>query len=115
MGIIAVDLTSPFSGEAILGDRIRMSELTLDSGVFIRSVGTRGSLGGLSRKTADIVKVFDAAGKDIIFIETVGVGQSEIDIAKTADTTIVVLVPVLGDDIQAIKAGIRNRRYFCGE
>lgn len=106
VGIIAVDPTSPFSGGAILGDRIRMNELTLDEGVFIRSMGTRGSLGGLSRKTAEAVKILDAAGKDVIFIETVGVGQSEVDVIKAADTTIVVLVPGLGDDIQAIKAGI---------
>lgn len=106
VGIIAVDPTSPFSGGAILGDRIRMNELTLDEGVFIRSMGTRGSLGGLSRKTAEAVKIMDAAGKDIVFIETVGVGQSEVDVIKAADTTIVVLVPGLGDDIQAIKAGI---------
>ncbi|MCE5285398.1 MAG: methylmalonyl Co-A mutase-associated GTPase MeaB [Pelosinus sp.] len=106
IGIIAIDPTSPFSGGAILGDRIRMSELTLDEGIFIRSMGTRGSLGGLSRKTADAIKLMDAAGKDIILVETVGVGQSEVDIVKTADTTIVVMVPGLGDDIQAIKAGI---------
>lgn len=106
VGIIAVDPTSPFSGGAILGDRIRMNELTLDEGVFIRSMGTRGSLGGLSRKTADAVKIMDASGKDVIFIETVGVGQSEVDIVSAADTTLVVLVPGLGDDIQAIKAGI---------
>jgi LAO/AO transport system kinase len=106
VGIIAVDPTSPFSGGAILGDRIRMNELTMDEGVFIRSMGTRGSLGGLSLKTSDVAKIMDAAGKDIIFIETVGVGQSEVDIVKAADTTVVVLVPGLGDDIQAIKAGI---------
>ena len=106
VGIIAVDPSSPFSGGAILGDRIRMNELTMDEGVFIRSMATRGSLGGMSRKTAEAVKVLDAAGKDIIFIETVGVGQSEVDIVKAADTTLVVLVPGLGDDIQAIKAGI---------
>lgn len=106
VGIIAVDPTSPFSGGAILGDRIRMNELTLDEGVFIRSMGTRGSLGGLSRKTAEAVKILDASGKDVIFIETVGVGQSEVDIVKAADTTMVILVPGLGDDIQAIKAGI---------
>lgn len=106
VGIVAVDPTSPFSGGAILGDRIRMNELTLDEGVFIRSMGTRGSLGGLSRKTADVVKILDAFGKDVVFIETVGVGQSEVDVIKAADTTIVVLVPGLGDDIQAIKAGI---------
>ncbi|SDE73800.1 methylmalonyl Co-A mutase-associated GTPase MeaB [Sporomusa acidovorans] len=106
VGIIAVDPTSPFSGGAILGDRIRMNELTLDEGVFIRSMGTRGSLGGLSRKTAEAVKILDASGKDVIFVETVGVGQSEVDVIKAADTTVVVLVPGLGDDIQAIKAGI---------
>lgn len=106
VGIIAVDPTSPFSGGAILGDRIRMNDLTLDEGVFIRSMGTRGSLGGLSHKTAETAKIMDASGKDVIFIETVGVGQSEVDIVKAADTTIVVLVPGMGDDIQAIKAGI---------
>lgn len=106
VGIVAIDPTSPFSGGAILGDRIRMNDLTMDEGVFIRSMGTRGSLGGLSHKTADAVKVLDAFGKDVIFIETVGVGQSEVDIVKAADTTLVVLVPGLGDDIQAIKAGI---------
>jgi LAO/AO transport system kinase len=106
VGIIAVDPSSPFSGGAILGDRIRMNELTMDDGVFIRSMATRGSLGGMSRKTAEVVKILDAAGKDIVIIETVGVGQSEVDIVKTADTTLVVLVPGLGDDIQAIKAGI---------
>ena len=106
VGIIAVDPSSPFTGGAILGDRIRMNELTMDEGVFIRSMATRGSLGGMSRKTAEVVKILDAAGKDIVIIETVGVGQSEVDIVKTADTTLVVLVPGLGDDIQAIKAGI---------
>lgn len=106
VGIIAIDPTSPFSGGAILGDRIRMNDLTLDEGVFIRSMGTRGSLGGLSRKTAEAVKILDAFGKDVIIVETVGVGQSEVDIIKTADTTLVVLLPGMGDDIQAIKAGI---------
>ena len=106
IGIVAVDPTSPFSGGAILGDRIRMNELILDEGVFIRSMGTRGSLGGLSRKTADVVAIMDAFGKEVIIIETVGVGQSEVDIVKAADTTVVVMVPGLGDDIQAIKAGI---------
>ncbi len=106
VGIVAVDPTSPFSGGAILGDRIRMNDLTLDEGVFIRSMGTRGSLGGLSKKTTDVVKLMDAYGMDIVIIETVGVGQSEVDIVKNADTTLVVLVPGLGDDIQAIKAGI---------
>lgn len=106
IGIVAVDPTSPYSGGAILGDRIRMVELSMDEGVFIRSMATRGSLGGLSQKTSDVVKLMDAFGIDIIIIETVGVGQSEVDIVKTADTTMVVLVPGLGDDIQAIKAGI---------
>lgn len=106
VGIVAIDPTSPFSGGAILGDRIRMNELTLDEGVFIRSMGTRGSLGGLAAKAAEAVKILDAFGKDIIFIETVGVGQSEVDVVKAADTTLLVMVPGLGDDIQAIKAGI---------
>ena len=106
VGIIAVDPTSPFTGGAILGDRIRMNDLTLDAGVFIRSMGTRGSLGGLSRKTAEAIKIMDASNKDVILVETVGVGQSEVDIVKTADTILVVLVPGMGDDIQAIKAGI---------
>ena len=106
VGIIAVDPTSPYTGGAILGDRIRMMDLSMDEGVFIRSMATRGSLGGLSQKTADVVKLMDAYGMDVIIIETVGVGQSEVDIVKTADTTMVVLVPGLGDDIQAIKAGI---------
>jgi len=106
VGVIAVDPSSPFTGGAILGDRIRMSDLALDDGVFIRSMGTRGSLGGLSKATNDTIKVLDAAGFEYIFIETVGVGQSEVDIVKTADTTVVVSVPGLGDDIQAIKAGI---------
>jgi len=96
----------PNSGGAILGDRIRMNDLTLNENVFIRSMGTRGSLGGLSKKTADVVKLMDAFGMDLVIIETVGVGQSEVDIVKNADTTLVVLVPGLGDDIQAIKAGI---------
>lgn len=106
VGVIAIDPTSPFSGGAILGDRIRMNTLTLDPGVFIRSMGTRGSLGGLSHKTADAVKVMDAFGVDVVFVETVGVGQSEVDIVRAADTTMVVLIPGMGDDIQAIKAGI---------
>ena len=106
VGIIAIDPTSPFSGGAILGDRIRMASLAMDEGVFIRSMGTRGSLGGLSHKTADAVKAMDAFGKDIIFVETVGVGQSEVDIVRAADTTMVVLIPGMGDDIQAIKAGV---------
>jgi LAO/AO transport system kinase len=106
VGIIAVDPTSPFTGGAILGDRIRMQRHSIDNGVFIRSVATRGSLGGLSRSTNDIIKVMDAMGKDIIIVETVGVGQGEVDIVNTAHTSVVVLVPGQGDDIQAIKAGI---------
>lgn len=106
VGIIAVDPTSPFSGGALLGDRIRMQEHALDRGVFIRSMGTRGSLGGLARATKDVVKVLDAYGCDIIIIETVGVGQSELDIMHYADTTIVVLTPGAGDHVQTIKAGI---------
>jgi LAO/AO transport system kinase len=106
VGIIAVDPTSPFSGGAILGDRIRMRDLSGDSGVFIRSMATRGSLGGLARATRDAIRVLDAAGFDVILVETVGAGQSEVDIVRTAQTTIVVEAPGLGDDIQAIKAGI---------
>lgn len=106
VGIVAVDPTSPFSGGAILGDRIRMRDLHGDSGVFIRSMATRGSLGGLARATTSVVSVMDAAGFDIILIETVGAGQSEVDIARHAQTVIVVEAPGLGDDIQAIKAGI---------
>ncbi len=106
VGIIAVDPTSPFSGGAILGDRIRMQHRSTDEGVFIRSLATRGQLGGISRSTYDIIKVMDAMGKDIIFVETVGVGQDEVDIVNAADTSIVVLVPGLGDGIQAMKAGI---------
>lgn len=106
VGIIAVDPTSPYSGGAILGDRIRMQDLALDPNVFIRSMGTRGYLGGLSKATKNVVKVLDAFGCDYIFIETVGVGQSEVDIIKTADTILMVMVPGLGDDIQTIKAGI---------
>lgn len=106
VGIIAVDPTSPFSGGAILGDRIRMLDLSSDEGIFVRSMATRGSLGGLSQKAGDAVKLMDAFGFDIIIIETVGVGQSEVDVVKTADTTMVVVIPGMGDDIQAIKAGI---------
>jgi LAO/AO transport system kinase len=106
VGIVAVDPSSPFTGGAILGDRIRMAEIYTDPGVFIRSMATRGALGGLARATSDAVDVLDAAGFDTILVETVGVGQDEVDIARTADTTAVVLVPGLGDDIQAIKAGI---------
>lgn len=106
VAIIAVDPTSPFTGGAILGDRIRMQNHALDPGVFIRSMGTRGSLGGLSYATNEAVKVLDAFGRDIVIIETVGVGQSELDIMNTADTTVVVLTPGAGDSIQTIKAGI---------
>jgi len=106
VGIIAVDPTSPFSGGALLGDRIRMRDLSGDPGVFIRSMATRGSLGGLARATSDAVKVLDAAGYEIVLVETVGAGQSEVDIAKAAHTTVVVEAPGLGDDVQAIKAGI---------
>ncbi len=106
VGIVAVDPTSPFSGGAVLGDRIRMRDLAGDTGVYIRSMATRGSLGGLARATTDVVKVLDAAGFHLILIETVGAGQSEIDIARTADTVIVVEAPGLGDEVQAIKAGI---------
>ena len=106
VGIIAVDPSSPFSGGAILGDRIRMSALGLDKNVFIRSMATRGNLGGLSRATVDAVSILDAAGFDKVIVETVGVGQDEVEIVKTADVSVVVLVPGMGDDIQAIKAGI---------
>ncbi|MDA8442633.1 MAG: methylmalonyl Co-A mutase-associated GTPase MeaB [Peptococcaceae bacterium] len=106
IGVIAVDPTSPFTGGAILGDRIRMQDHALDRGVFIRSMGTRGSLGGLARATKEAIKVLDAYGRDIILVETVGVGQSELDIMATADTTLVVLNPGTGDGIQTIKAGI---------
>jgi len=106
VGIIAVDPTSPFTGGALLGDRIRMTEISLLDGVFIRSMATRGSLGGLSKNVVEACDVLDAAGKDFILIETVGVGQSELDIAQTADTTVVVLVPESGDAIQAMKAGL---------
>ncbi len=106
VGIIAVDPTSPFSGGALLGDRVRIRDLAGDPGVFIRSMATRGSLGGLARTTADVLTVLDAAGFDRILIETVGVGQAEIDIASAAHTTIVVEAPGLGDEVQAIKAGV---------
>ena len=106
VGIIAIDPTSPFTGGAILGDRIRMTDLALDKDVFIRSMGTRGSLGGMSKSTWGAIKVLDIYGCDYIIVETVGVGQSEVDIVKTADTVLMVMVPNLGDDIQAIKAGI---------
>jgi len=106
VGVVAVDPTSPFTGGAILGDRIRMNRHSCDEGVFIRSLATRGALGGLSRSTSDVALVMDALGMDIVIIETVGVGQDEVDIVKEAHTTCVVMVPGLGDDIQAIKAGI---------
>jgi len=106
IGIIAVDPTSPYTGGAILGDRIRMLGHHGDSGVYIRSMATRGYLGGLAATTADVATVLDAAGKDIILIETVGVGQDEVDIVRLADVTIVILVPGMGDDVQTIKAGI---------
>jgi LAO/AO transport system kinase len=106
VGIIAVDPSSPFSGGAILGDRIRMQALSLDKGVFIRSMATRGNLGGLARATVEAAAILDAAGFEKIIIETVGVGQDEIEIAKTADVCVVVLVPGMGDDVQTMKAGI---------
>lgn len=106
VGIVAVDPSSPFSGGAILGDRIRMQTLALDKGVFIRSMATRGNLGGLARATVEAVAILDAAGYDKIIVETVGVGQDEIEIAKTADVCVVVLVPGMGDDVQTMKAGI---------
>jgi len=106
IGIIAIDPTSPFSGGALLGDRVRMMELATDDGVFIRSMGTRGMLGGLTSAVYDVVEILDAAGKDIVIVETVGVGQAEVDVIKIADTTLVVLVPGLGDAIQTIKAGV---------
>ncbi len=106
VGIIAVDPSSPFSGGAILGDRIRMQTLSLDKGVFIRSMATRGNLGGLARASVEAVAILDAAGFDKVIVETVGVGQDEIEIAKTADVCVVVLVPGMGDDVQTMKAGI---------
>jgi len=106
VAIVAVDPSSPFTGGAVLGDRVRMKDLSGDSGVFIRSMASRGSLGGLARSTAGVVQVFDAAGYEIVLIETVGAGQGEVDIARLAHTTLVVEAPGLGDDIQAIKAGI---------
>jgi LAO/AO transport system kinase len=106
VGIIAVDPTSPYSGGAILGDRIRMQDHFADPGIYIRSMATRGSLGGLARATADVSTVLDASGRDLVMIETVGVGQDEVDIVRLADITIVILVPGMGDDVQTIKAGI---------
>ena len=106
VGIIAVDPTSPYTGGAILGDRIRMQDHFSDPGIYIRSMATRGSLGGLARTTADVATVMDASGRDLIMIETVGVGQDEVDIVRLADVTVVILVPGMGDDVQSIKAGI---------
>jgi LAO/AO transport system kinase len=106
VGIIAVDPTSPYTGGAILGDRIRMQDHFSDPGIYIRSMATRGSLGGLARATADVATVMDASGRDLIMIETVGVGQDEVDIVRLAEVTIVILVPGMGDDVQSIKAGI---------
>ena len=106
VGIIAVDPTSPYTGGAILGDRIRMQEHFSDPGIYIRSMATRGSLGGLARTTADVAMVLDASGRDLVIIETVGVGQDEVDIVRVADITVVILVPGMGDDVQTIKAGI---------
>jgi len=112
VGIIAVDPTSPFTGGALLGDRIRMNEIGMDNCVFIRSMATRGSLGGLSKKAIDAADIMDAAGFDLIILETVGVGQSELDIAQAADTTMVVLVPESGDSVQAMKAGLMEIADF---
>jgi LAO/AO transport system kinase len=106
VGVIAVDPTSPYSGGAILGDRVRMQAHARDAGVFIRSMATRGHLGGLARATSDAAIVLDAAGKDFVIIETVGVGQDEVDIVRTADVSVVVLVPGMGDEVQALKAGV---------
>jgi LAO/AO transport system kinase len=106
VGIVAVDPTSPYTGGAILGDRIRMQDHFADAGIYIRSMATRGSLGGLARTTADVTTVLDASGRDVILIETVGVGQDEVDIVRLADITVVILVPGMGDDVQTIKAGI---------
>jgi GTPase len=106
VGIVAVDPTSPYTGGAILGDRIRMQDHFSDPGIYIRSMATRGSLGGLARTTADVTTVLDASGRDLIMIETVGVGQDEVDIVRVADVTVVILVPGMGDDVQTIKAGI---------
>ena len=114
VGVVAVDPTSPFTGGAILGDRIRMQDHALDPGVFIRSLATRGQLGGLSRATGDCVRVLDAMGKDVVIVETVGVGQDEVEVCRLAHTTVVVVMPGLGDDVQAIKAGILEvADLFC--
>lgn len=106
VGIVAIDPTSPFTGGALLGDRIRMMQISTDKGIFIRSMGTRGMLGGLTGAVYDVVEILDAAGFDIVIVETVGVGQAEVDVIKIADTTLVVLVPGLGDSIQTFKAGL---------
>jgi LAO/AO transport system kinase len=106
VGVVAVDPTSPFSGGAVLGDRVRMQQHFLDDGVFIRSMATRGSHGGLPRTASSVIKLLDASGKDIIFLETVGVGQTEVDVMETADTVVVILVPEAGDTIQTMKAGL---------
>jgi LAO/AO transport system kinase len=106
VGVVAVDPSSPFSGGAILGDRIRMNDLALDPGIFIRSMATRGTLGGLSRAAADAVDLMDAAGRSLVLVETVGVGQDEVDVMRLAQTVLVVSVPGLGDDVQALKAGV---------
>ena len=106
VGIVAVDPTSPYTGGAILGDRIRMQDHFADPGIYIRSMATRGALGGLARTTADVTTVLDASGRDVVLIETVGVGQDEVDIVRLADITVVILVPGMGDDVQTIKAGI---------
>jgi len=106
VGVVAVDPTSPFSGGAILGDRVRMQAHAGDAGVFIRSMATRGHLGGLARATSEVALILDAAGKDVVLIETVGVGQDEVDIVRTADISIVTIVPGAGDEVQALKAGI---------
>ncbi len=113
VGVIAVDPTSPFSGGAVLGDRVRMQQHFLDDGVFIRSMATRGSHGGLPRTASSVIKLLDASGKDIILVETVGVGQTEVDVMETADTVVVILVPEAGDTIQTMKAGSDgDRRYL---
>jgi LAO/AO transport system kinase len=112
IGVIAVDPTSPFTGGALLGDRVRMTDVELDEGVFIRSMASRGSLGGLSKKAAEAADVLDASGYDLVLMETVGVGQSELDIVQAADTTVVVLVPESGDSIQAMKAGLMEIADF---
>jgi len=106
IGIIAIDPTSPFTGGALLGDRVRMREVTDKEGVFIRSLGTRGGMGGISQATSDVIKILDASGKDCILIETIGIGQDEVEVVQIVDTAIVVSVPGLGDDIQTLKAGI---------